>query len=111
MAKRITEILIDDIDGTELTASTGETVQFSLDGVSYEIDLKTAHAEALRGGLAEYIAVARKLQGGSKAVKRGATKSSRDLSAVRGWLRAEGHAVSDRGRIPAELLEKYEAAH
>jgi len=30
---------------------------------------------------------------------------------VRAWARAQGLKVSDRGRIPAEVLGKYESAH
>ncbi len=33
-----------------------------------------------------------------------------DTRAVRQWARENGHAVSDRGRIPAAVLEHYRAA-
>ena len=32
-------------------------------------------------------------------------------SAVREWARSNGHQVSDRGRVAAELVEAYRAAH
>jgi hypothetical protein len=31
--------------------------------------------------------------------------------AIRDWARKNGHAVSDRGRIPASVVEAYEGAH
>lgn len=34
-----------------------------------------------------------------------------DLSVVRRWARANGVAVSDRGRISADVIARYRAAH
>jgi hypothetical protein len=34
-----------------------------------------------------------------------------DQSEVRTWAREQGLKVSDRGRIPADVLAKYESAH
>lgn len=56
MATRIISTLVDDLDGSE----AAETVQFSLDGRSYEIDLSSTHADQLRAGLLPYLQVARK---------------------------------------------------
>jgi hypothetical protein len=33
------------------------------------------------------------------------------LSDVRAWARDQGIKISERGRIPAEVLAKYNAAH
>jgi hypothetical protein len=32
-------------------------------------------------------------------------------SAIREWARKNGHNVSDRGRIPASVVNAYEEAH
>lgn len=48
MAKKVTVTLIDDYDGK---SKADETVQFSIDGVAYEIDLSTLNAGKLRGAL------------------------------------------------------------
>lgn len=111
MAKRITEILIDDIDGNELDAENGETVRFALDGTSYEIDLSVENASALREAFAPFVKVARKASSGSgsRGVQRTPRRAS-NAGAIRVWLRAQGHEVPDRGRIPAKLVEIYEAA-
>lgn len=61
MAQRVQVILEDDLDG----GSADETVTFALDGVAYEIDLKSDNAEKLRGLLAPYVEKGRKQSGGS----------------------------------------------
>ena len=50
-------VLVDDIDGND----ADETVSFGLDGTSYEIDLSSDNAAALRDALAEYVDHARKV--------------------------------------------------
>ncbi len=113
MAKKTTVILVDDIDGVEIDDGKGETVYFALDGVSYEIDLSSANARRLRDSLRPFVDAARRASRGTRSAltgARGSRGSSReDLGAVREWLRSRGHKVSDRGRIPAALLEEYRA--
>ena len=48
MAQRTVVRLTDDLSGAEIPAGKGETVTFSLDGQSYEIDLTAKNAGALR---------------------------------------------------------------
>lgn len=107
--------LIDDLDGTEINEGRGETVKFALDGVNYEIDLGRANALRLRDALAPYIAKGRKGGRTSRTPRgssrpRAARSTSTDLAAAREWLRANGHQVGDRGRIPAELMELYRSS-
>ena len=116
MAKRITEILVDDLDGTEIVPGAGRTVKFAFDGVDYEIDLTDEHTDEMRAALSSYLAAARKVGSSARASSRAGVRAnssasgSADLKGVRAWLRAQGFEVSDRGRIPAALLAKYEAA-
>jgi hypothetical protein len=42
--------------------------------------------------------------------RRGAAASSASSADVRAWAREHGHTVSDRGRLPAPILEAYRAA-
>lgn len=51
MAKTTIVYLIDDFDGSD----ADETVEFSLDGKAYEIDLNKKNASAFRRGLKPYI--------------------------------------------------------
>jgi len=108
MAQRVEVVLIDDIDG----GKAAETVTFALDGVSYEIDLSEKNARKLRDDLATWTGHARRA-GAAKAASRrraGAAKRT-DLGAVREWARANGHTVSDRGRISADIQAAYDKAH
>src|SRR5829696_7109275 len=107
MARKVQVILSDDLD-ENLPAD--ETVSFSLDGTSYEIDLADKNAKELRDTFARYVSAARKVGRGS----RGATGGRMDreqAGAIRDWARKNGHQVSDRGRIPASVVEAYEGAH
>lgn len=109
MAQKVQVILVDDIDGGEAQ----ETVSFSLDGVSYELDLSKKNAAKLRDTLAQYVASARRVSGRGRGRGRGRVGGTRgtDTSAIRQWARDQGLKVSDRGRVPADILAKYEAAH
>lgn len=115
MARKIVHQLIDDLDGTVLEHGDGDTVHFSLDGVAYEIDLTDAHAADLRGALEAYIRAGRRLGrgGGTAASAPRVAKAAarRDLAQVREWANANGHSVSDRGRVSAAILDAYDAAH
>lgn len=113
MARRIVHQLVDDIDGTLLEVGEGETVHFSLNGTAYEIDLTAGHADELREALAPYIEAGRRSSAsGSRtsAPRRRAARNS-DSAAIRAWAKEQGHEVSERGRIPAEIVDAYNAAH
>jgi Lsr2 len=109
MAQRVQYMLVDDVDGSTAV----ETVTFSLDGVSYEIDLTAANAKKLRNDFATWVGHARRSGGRKSSRKAGANAGQRrgDLSAVRQWARKNGHQVSDRGRISADILAAYDKAH
>jgi hypothetical protein len=109
VAQKVQVILSDDIDGGQ----ADETVQFAVDGVSYEIDLSDANAEALRGLLAPYVEAARRVGGRSsrRALRSQPPAPRVDLSDVRAWARENGYQVSDRGRVSSEVRAAYEAAH
>lgn len=115
MARRIVHQLVDDLDGSVLEIGEGETVLFSLDGIAYEIDLTEENAAALRDALAPYIGAARSVSTRSSAGNGGGRPRRRtgqqDYTAIRAWAKENGHSVSERGRIPASVLEAYEAAH
>lgn len=111
MAKKVLTQLVDDLDGTVLESGDGSTIRFGLEGRSYEIDLSDTNAEKLKAALAPFIAAGRSFSGGSKPARasRGAGRS--DLQIIREWGQANGHTVGDRGRIPASVIEAYDAAH
>ncbi|GAA2810446.1 Lsr2 family protein [Saccharopolyspora taberi] len=113
MAQKVTVQLVDDVDGSEAES----TVEFGLDGVNYSIDLSSANAAKLRDSLASYVANARRTGGrkrpGGKQNKPAAAPSAADRErnqAIREWAREQGMQVSDRGRIPSEVVEAYDNA-
>ena len=113
MAKKVTVTLVDDID---LESTADETVEFALDGITYEIDLSEANAAALRESLASWIGSARRSGGRKKSGVRPATGARtgaahrEETAAIRAWARENGFKVSERGRIPTEVLEAYQRA-
>ena len=110
MARKTVVLLEDDIDGSKAS----ETISFALDGSDYEIDLNEGHANELREALARFTNAGRKVAGG-RGRPAARTKSSShggpDAKAVRLWATENGIPVNTRGRIQAEVVEKYEAAH
>ena len=125
MAQKVQVLLVDDIDG----GTAEETVTFALDGVNYEIDLTAENAAQLRESFSRWVGHGRKVgsgsgsggsrgsgrqsrgSGGSGGTSRRSGSSSGDATAIREWARENGHEVSERGRISAEVRKAYEAAH
>jgi hypothetical protein len=105
MATKVLTTLQDDIDGSIAT----QTIRFALDGIEYEIDVSDRNANRLRNSLSEFIAHGRKV-GGKQAQKRTSSSGQTDTKAVRAWAQANGIEVSNRGRIPAEIVGRYRAA-
>ena len=112
MAQKITTLFIDEIDGG---AAEG-TVRFALDGTEYEIDLNAKHSEELRSALGRYVSHARKVGGASRRTGRAAGRAGRgsgsslNTTEIRNWARENGYDIKDRGRVPADLVAKYQAA-
>ena len=107
MAQKVQVLLVDDLDGSEAT----ETVAFGLDGAAYEIDLSSGNAGKLRKELAHYVEHARKA---SSPARRRRARTGRAASAVPKsgqWAKQRGYKVNERGRIPANIVAEYEAAH
>lgn len=108
--------LIDDLDGSDATT----TVQFGWDGVNYQIDLTTAHAKAFTTAIQPYLAVARRTSPPRRGqrtqarrtpspVRRGSAGAA-DPAAIRTWAADNGLSVAARGRIPASVVDAYQAA-
>ena len=113
MAQKVQVLLVDDLDGGEAS----ETVNFALDGNNYEIDLSNKNANELRDAFAKYVGSARKAgRSGSASSGRSSARRSSGAStamdreqaaAIRSWAKGKGLKVSDRGRIPATIIEQY----
>ncbi|NYE96070.1 hypothetical protein FHU41_002320 [Psychromicrobium silvestre] len=108
MAQKVNIILVDDLDGE----SADETIRFGLDGANYEIDLSTKHATELREALQPFVAVGRKTASrGPKARQQSAASRGNEVAQIRSWARENGHTVSDRGRIQADVVAAYHQAN
>ena len=117
MAQRTVVQLTDDLDGKPIPGGRGETIRFSLDRTDYEIDLTDKNAKALREAFATYVSAARRTAGtrsGSRGRNgRAGAGAARDYDpkAVRVWAESQGIEVSQRGRVPADLVAKFQAAN
>jgi hypothetical protein len=106
MAQKVHITLEDDLDGGDAT----ETVSFGLDGRSYEIDLNDKNAKAPRDALARYVGAARRSGGSRATASKRRTQVGTSAREIRDWARSNGHKVPDRGRIPSDVREAFEAA-
>lgn len=113
MAQKVVVQLVDDLDGTAAEDIT--TVSFGLDGVTYDIDLTPSNAAKLRNSLGDYVEAARRTGGRVKrgtSPKAAAPAANREQTrAIRDWARQNGFELSDRGRIPSNVIEAFEEAH
>jgi hypothetical protein len=117
------QIMIDDIDLTE----GAETRTFSLDGVTYEIDLNDMHYRELCRALDRFIDSGRR-QTATKSKQRKSSETPKaetpkakpvtqaalnkeQSEAIREWARKQGHKVSSRGRIPRDIVNQFNSDH
>lgn len=110
MARQVIVVLTDDLDGTE----ADRTVEFALDGVGYTIDLSEKNIGEFRKALEPYINAGTRIgRGGierreSRSRGGASARSTRDQNrAIREWAISQGYQVSERGRIPASIVEAY----
>jgi hypothetical protein len=111
MARKTVVTLEDDLDG----GPADETVRFGIGGQEYEIDLSGKNAARLRKQLAPFVTrarpVARARPAGRAPRRQARTAASRQRSAeIRAWATEQGIELSERGRIPADVIAQYQAA-
>lgn len=112
MAQTVTVVITDDIDGSP----DAQTLTFAYQGQQFEIDLAEKNHAAFLTALKPYIGAAHVVSAGQRPRgARGARRSrgsfSVDRAAVRAWAEKQGIQVAERGRIRADVLERYAAAH
>jgi hypothetical protein len=122
VAQKVVVSLVDDLDESE----ADETLEFGIDGATYEIDLSDSNAAKLRDVLADYVAHSRRLSGRRRSASRASAPAAgasprrsggrasvdrEQNQAIREWARKQGMTVSERGRIPSEVSEAYHKAH
>lgn len=114
MAQKTIVQLVDDLNGTQ--SDDISTVLFSLDGVSYEIDLTEDHARQIRESLSEFVEAARRTGGrirrGLPGGRAGALAVNPERAPkIREWAIRNNLDVAERGRLPISITKAFDAAH
>ena len=106
MAKQVITTITDDLSGE----AGAQPVEFSLQGVTYTIDLADKNLERLSKALEPFISKATKVKGAKPAVK--ATNGDRgyEIAHLREWAAKKKDAIPERGRIPRAIVEEYLAS-
>ena len=111
MAQKVSVTYACDYDQKEIPDGQHRLRRFSIDGRDYEIDLCLKHSERLDDALVRYATHARKSSARPLRTKRRTAAHRKHSAGVRAWAKTQGLTVSERGRIPAEVVSKYEASH
>ncbi|MBY4210809.1 Lsr2 family protein [Rhodococcus fascians] len=116
MARKTVVQLVDDVSGEIIKEGQGATVEFGIDGNVYSIDLSTKHATELHEQLEFWIQHAEKVSGGRskrgvKATAKGGGKAGVEARVIRQWAADNRLGISNRGRVPQELIDQYLATH
>nr|MCW2728071.1 hypothetical protein [Aeromicrobium sp.] len=114
MAKKTIEIITSDLSGEELERGQGETIIFSVGGADYSVDLTDDEAKDFYAAFDKYTKVATKRssgRGGPRKGTSGSGRSSEELAHIRAWANENGHPVSERGRIKAEVIDAFDQAN
>ena len=91
MAKKVTVTLVDDFDGD---AAADETVEFGLDGVTYEIDLSSKNAKKLRDDLKAWVEKGRRVGGRRRGRSAGRAGAARRSTVSRAPRSVSGRAAT-----------------
>lgn len=114
MAEKVIIHRIDDITGHH--GEDVEQVEFSIEGIDYEIDLSADNAAKLRDTLSAYVRVARKTakhttepRNNAKDDRAKAAARKERINAIREWAKGK-FDLADRGRIPLAVEQAYDKA-
>jgi nucleoid-associated protein Lsr2 len=111
VAQKVSVTYACDYDQKEIPQGQHRVRRFSFDGRDYEIDLCARHSNRLDETISRYAEHARKSSARPPNVKRRTAAHRQHSAGVRAWAKTMGIAVGDRGRIPADVVSRYEAAH
>jgi hypothetical protein len=111
VAKKVSVTFACDYDSKEIPNGEHLTRAFSLDGRDYEIDLCEKHSQKFDEALKRFADKARRATSRVTRPKRRTTANRQHSADIRSWAKNAGIEVSDRGRIPAQVIARYEASH
>ena len=111
MAQKVSVTYACDYDQREIPQGQHRRRRFSIDGRDYEMDLCLRHSERFDEALSRDASHARKASGRPVRAKRRTAAHRKHSAQVRAWAKANGFAVSERGRIPSDVVTRYESTH
>ena len=111
VAQKVSVTFACDYDAKEIPSGEHLTRAFSLDGRDYEIDLCERHSQKFDEAVKRFADHGRRVSARVSRTKRRTTAHRRRSAEIRAWAKRSGMEVSDRGRIPAQVISKYEANH
>ncbi len=111
VAQKVSVTFACDYDSREIPAGEAMTRTFSLDGRDYEIDLCEKHSQKFDEAVKRFAEKARKATTKVARTKRRTAAHRRRSAEIRAWAKRSGMEVNDRGRIPSNVIAKYEAEH
>lgn len=110
MGQEVTVRLTDDVDGS---TTAEETIVFAVDGVTYNIDLSPENAANFRRDMGEWVKHARRAGRNSRKPTTSSSGGRRrrtpasESEACRTWAKSVGIPLSERGRIPEDVWDRY----
>lgn len=109
MAKKTMVQLVDDLSGQSIDDGEGRTIRFAFDGAEYEIDLSNSNIEEFSNSLERFVRASRRVAGRRKTGGTAGRGSGGDneTAAIREWAESQGLKVASRGRISADIVERY----
>jgi predicted ATPase len=111
VAQKLSVTYACDYDEREIPQGQHRLRRFSIDGRDYEIDLCLRHSERFDEAVSNFASHARKSSGRPALTKRRTAAHRKHSARVRAWAKANGFTVSERGRIPTDVVSKYESTH
>lgn len=97
------ELILCDIDGAE----EAHPFHFAVEDDTRVLDLRDKCRDGFTEAVAKYMAKANPY---TPTKKKSGSNGDVDSAAVREWAKGAGIEVSPKGQIPAEIVEKYNAA-
>ena len=111
VAQKVSVTFACDYDSKEIPDGEHLTRAFSLDGRDYEIDLCEKHSQKFDETVKRFADKARRATSRVSRPKRRTTAHRQRSAEIRAWAKRNGIEVSDRGRIPAQVISSYEESH
>lgn len=110
MGKKLIELVVDDLTGDEIPEdAVAHTVTIEVDGKRRTLDLSDESKAVFDAEVGPWMQRGTRAPGERKQRPASRKNSPEFLAGVREWAREQGHSVSDRGRVPHDVMDAYRA--